>query len=268
MEKILDVYCQNYDAQHPLICMDEAAKQIVSDCEPALPMSPGRPRAKIIITCGKACGPSSCSSIHCVGGDGSAREGRTRWDWAEEVRQLLEEDYPQARQVTLVCDNLNTHDIASFYTAFDAPTAHRLARRVKLEHTPRNGSWLNMAEMELSVLTRQCIGRRFDTPSKWTRPSPPGNANAIKPAPAPLGDSPPPTPESNYSDSIRQLTFKSRRTSRSGPACADIIRTGYWPAAASADRSLACSIDPTASRCAACRPPAVVVCCSSLEIPP
>jgi hypothetical protein len=93
----------------------------------------------------------------------SAREGRTRWDWAEEVRRLLEKDYPQAEQVTLVCDNLNTHDIASFYTAFDAPTAHRLARRLKLEHTPRNGSWLNMAEVELSVLTRQCIGRRFDS---------------------------------------------------------------------------------------------------------
>jgi hypothetical protein len=144
--------------------MDEAAKQMVSDREPALPMSPGRPRREdhhylrqgvraIFLFFDPLRGWRRVS----------AREGRTRWDWAEEVRRLLEEDYPHAKQVTLVCDNLNTHDIASFYTAFDALTAHRLARRVKLEHTPRNGSWLNMAEMELSVLTRQCIGRRFDS---------------------------------------------------------------------------------------------------------
>jgi hypothetical protein len=162
MEKILDVYCENYDEAHPLICMDEAAKQITSDVEPALPMSPGRPRREdhhyqrqgvraVFLFFDPLRGRRRVSS----------REGRTRWDWAEEVRQLLEEDYPQAQRVTLVCDNLNTHDIASLYLAFDAPTAHRLARRLRLEHTPRKGSWLNMAEMELSVLTRQCIGRRF-----------------------------------------------------------------------------------------------------------
>ncbi|MDZ4685629.1 MAG: transposase, partial [Planctomycetaceae bacterium] len=81
----------------------------------------------------------------------------------EEVRQLLDEDDPQAERVTLVCDNLNTHDIASLSARFDAPTAHRLARRLRIVHTPRNGSWLNIAEIELSVLTRQCLGRRFDS---------------------------------------------------------------------------------------------------------
>jgi hypothetical protein len=162
MEKILDVYCENYDEEHPLICMDEAAKQITSDVEPALPMCPGRPRCEdhhyerqgvraVFMFFDPLRGWRRVTS----------REGRTRWDWAEEVQRLLDEDYPQAKQVTLVCDNLNTHDIASLYTAFDAPTAHRLAQRLRLQHTPRNGSWLNMAEMELSVLTRQCIGRRF-----------------------------------------------------------------------------------------------------------
>lgn len=162
MEKILDVYRENYDEERPLICMDEAAKQITSDVELALPMSPGRPRREdhhyqrqgvraLFMFFDPLRGWRRVSS----------REGRTRWDWAEEVRRLLEEDYPQAKRLTLVCDNLNTHDIASLYTAFDAPTAHRLARRLRLEHTPRHGSWLNMAEMELSVLTRQCIGRRF-----------------------------------------------------------------------------------------------------------
>jgi len=167
MEKILDVYCEVYDETHPLICMDEAAKQITSDVEPALPMSPGRVRREdhhykrqgvraVFLFFDPLRGWRRVVS----------REGRTRWDWAEEVRQLLEEDYPQAEVVTLVCDNLNTHDIASLYTAFDAPTAHRLASRLRLAHTPRNGSWLNMAEMELSVLSRQCLDRRFANPQR------------------------------------------------------------------------------------------------------
>ena len=80
------------------------------------------------------------------------------------MRRLLEEDYPHAELVTLVCDNLNTHDTASLYFAFNAETAHRLTRRLRLVHTPKNGSWLNMAEIELSLLSRQCLGnRRFAT---------------------------------------------------------------------------------------------------------
>ena len=78
----------------------------------------------------------------------SNRDSRTRIDWAEEVRQLLDVDYPNARKVKLVCDNLNTHNIASLYEAFPAAEAHRLARRLEIYHTPRNGSWLNVAEIE------------------------------------------------------------------------------------------------------------------------
>jgi hypothetical protein len=89
------------------------------------------------------------------------RDSRTRVDWAREVKRLLEEDYPQAECVTLVCDNLNTHDLASLYFTFDAGTAGRLRRRLRLVHTPKNGSWLNMAEIELSVLSRQCLNQRF-----------------------------------------------------------------------------------------------------------
>ena len=162
MEKILDVYCETYDAEHPLICMDEASKQIVSDVEPALPMSPGCPRREdhhyerkgvraLFLFFDPLNGWRRVTS----------RESRTRIDWAEEIRRLLDEDYPHAKRITLVCDNLNTHDIASLYASFDAETARRLARRLRIEYTPRNGSWLNMAETELSVLTRQCIGRRF-----------------------------------------------------------------------------------------------------------
>lgn len=169
MEKLLDVYCETYDEEHPLICMDEAAKQITSDVEPALPMTPGHPRREdhhyqrqgvraLFLFFNPLAGWRRVST----------RESRTRVDWAEEIRELLEHDYPHARQMTLVCDNLNTHDIASLYTAFDAETAHRLSRRLRIVHTPKNGSWLNMAEMELSVLTRQCIGRRFNNAEQMT----------------------------------------------------------------------------------------------------
>jgi hypothetical protein len=170
LEKILDVYSQPYDDRHPLICMDEASKQITSNVEPALPMAPGQPRREdhhyqrrdvraIFLFFDPLRGWRRVASC----------ESRTRVDWAQQIRQLLEKDYPQAKRVTLVCDNLNTHDIASLYTAFDAPTAHRLAQRLQIEYTPRNGSWLNMAELELSILTRQCIGRRFDSAEQMHR---------------------------------------------------------------------------------------------------
>jgi hypothetical protein len=162
MEKILDVYRENHDETHPLICMDEAAKQITADVEPALPMSPGQPRREDHHYERKGVRAVFLFFDPFRGWRRvSVREHRTRSDWAEEVRHLLDEDYPRAEAITLVCDNLNTHDIASLYQTFDAPTAHRLCRRLRIEHTPRNGSWLNMAEMELSVLTRQCLNRRF-----------------------------------------------------------------------------------------------------------
>jgi len=91
----------------------------------------------------------------------ASREQRTRRDWAEEVRQLVDVDFPEARRLTLVCDNLNTHGIASLYERFAPAEAHRLARKLRIVHTPRNGSWLNVAEIELSVLARDCLNRRI-----------------------------------------------------------------------------------------------------------
>ena len=98
-----------------------------------------------------------------------ARDSRTRVDWAEQVRTLLDRDYPHARRVTLVCDNLNTHGIASLYEAFPAKEAHRLARRLDIHYTPRNGSWLNVAEIELSVLAKQCLDRRIGSAAELAR---------------------------------------------------------------------------------------------------
>jgi hypothetical protein len=165
MEEVLDVYQETYDEEHPLICMDEASRQVLEDLTPPLPMKPGtlrriddkyerhEVRALLMFY-------NPIAGWRRVG----CRESRTRLDWADEVRRLLDEDYPAAKLVTLVCDNLNTHDLASLYFAFDAATAHRLARRLRIIFTPKNGSWLNMAEMELSLLSRQCLGsRRFAT---------------------------------------------------------------------------------------------------------
>ncbi len=165
MEEILDVYTKQYDRTHPLICMDEASRQLLSDLFEPLPMKPGTP--KRVDDKYQRHGVRSLLMFYNPI-DGwrrvGCRESRTRLDWAEEVRQLLEEDYPDAAMVTLVCDNLNTHDIASLYHTFDAETAGRLRRRLKLVFTPKNGSWLNMAEIELSILSRQCVGnRRFES---------------------------------------------------------------------------------------------------------
>jgi hypothetical protein len=172
METVLDVYHADYDqTTHVLITMDEASRQILSDQTEPLPARPRRGECpghwKRVDDKYVRHGVRSLllfynplSGWRRVG----CRDSRTRQDWAEEVRQLLEVDYPQAETVTLVCDNLNTHAVSSLYHAFDAETAGNLRRRLRLVFTPKNGSWLNMAEMELSVLSRQCLGQhRFET---------------------------------------------------------------------------------------------------------
>ena len=170
MERVIDVYHETYDETHPLICMDEASKQVIADVEPALPMSPGQPRREDHHYCRKDVRALFLFFDPVLGWRRvSNRESRKRADWAEEIKTLLDEDYPDADQVTLICDNLNTHDIASLYWRYPSAEAHLLASRLRLIHTPRNGSWLNMAEMELSVLGRQCINRRFASSAAMTR---------------------------------------------------------------------------------------------------
>jgi len=170
METVIDTYTAEYTDEEPLICMDEASKQLLTDELPRLPMQPGRPQREdyhyerrgtqaIFMFFDPIAG---WRRTNC-------RDSRTRVDWAEEIRQLLEEDYPHANKVTLVCDNLNTHSTASLYEAFPAAEAHRLARRLNIVHTPRNGSWLNVAEIELGVLTRQCLNRRIGSADELAR---------------------------------------------------------------------------------------------------
>lgn len=162
MEDILDIYEADHSIDEPLICMDEAAKELHAHTTAPIPMTPGHP-AKEDYHYERRGTAAVFMFFDPLSGRRrvSARDSRTRLDWAEEIRRLLDEDYPHARKVTLVCDNLNTHGIASLYQAFPAAEAHRLARRLDIHYTPRNGSWLNVAEIELSVLSRQCLDRRI-----------------------------------------------------------------------------------------------------------
>lgn len=162
MEEVLDLYTAEHSVEEPLIAMDEASKQLLAQVYEPLPLAPGQVvkedyhyerqgvRALFMFF-------DPLRGWRRV----SSREYRTRVDWAEEIKTLLDEDYPQARKVKLVCDNLNTHHIASLYEAFEPAEAHRLARRLELHYTPRNGSWLNVAEIELSILSEQCLSRRI-----------------------------------------------------------------------------------------------------------
>jgi hypothetical protein len=162
MEDVLDVYVAEHTEDEPLICMDEASKQLLADGLPSIPPAPGRPRREDYHY--ERHGTQALFMFfNPVSGwrRVSCRDSRTRIDWAEEVRQLLDEDYPRARRIKLVCDNLNTHGIASLYEAFTAAEAHRLKQRLEIHYTPRNGSWLNVAEIELGVLSRQCLNRRI-----------------------------------------------------------------------------------------------------------
>lgn len=167
MKVVLDLYSSEHTADAPLVCMDEAAYQLQCDLYPPVAMEPGHDKKQDYHY-----QREGMQSLFMVFDPNrgwrrvSQRDSRTSIDWAEEVRQLLDVDYPDAPIVKLLSDNLNTHTIASLYKAFPDPEAHRLARRLRLYHTPRNGSWLNVAETELSVLSRQCLERRIASPTE------------------------------------------------------------------------------------------------------
>ncbi len=164
MEVIIDLYSSEPCQDEPLIAMDEASKQLLGHLYPPIPMQPKKDKKEDYhYTREGVQALFMFFDPHRGWRRVSNRDSRTRLDWAEEIRQLLDVDYPNARKVKLVCDNLNTHNIASLYQAFPAPEAHRLARKLEIYHTPRNGSWLNVAEIELSVLSKQCLDRRIPT---------------------------------------------------------------------------------------------------------
>lgn len=162
MEDVLDLYCQPYNVDCPVICMDEKPFQLLSDVREPLPMKPGSIRKEDSEyerkgTCSIFVFTEPLTGwVHAHG-----RERRTKLDWAHEIRWLVEEVYPTAQIIRLVCDNLNTHVISSLYDAFPAREARTLAKRLEIHFTPKHGSWLNVAEIEISVLARQCLCRRI-----------------------------------------------------------------------------------------------------------
>jgi hypothetical protein len=164
MEDVLDVYECPYDAKHPVVNMDEQPVQLVKETRQPLETQPGR-RRRYDHEYERAGTASVFLFTEALAGwrQVSVRPQRTAVDWAQEVAALLEERYAQAEKVILICDNLNTHTISSFYKAFPPEKARRLAQRLEIHYTPKHGSWLNIAECELSVLTRHCLRNR--TPS-------------------------------------------------------------------------------------------------------
>ena len=164
MEDVLEVYHRPLDAFCPMVCLDETSKQLISETRPSIPCKPGRIRR--IDPEYRRNGTASVFMLT-VPLEGRrhvrVREQRKREDFAEVVRELCDELYPDARKIVLVMDQLNTHNIASLYQAFEPSEARRLAEKLEIHHTPKHGSWLNMAEIELSVLSRQCLGDYFET---------------------------------------------------------------------------------------------------------
>jgi hypothetical protein len=167
MEDVLEVYTRPYDPTRPVVCMDETSKQLIE--ETRLPLPAQRDRLQRYdyeyIRHG-------VSNLFMLFEPLAARryvkvtDRRTSQDWAELMRDLVDEHYPEAAVITLVLDNLNTHTPASLYETYEPEEARRIARRLEIHYTPKHGSWLNMAEIELSVLSQQCLDRRI--PDKTT----------------------------------------------------------------------------------------------------
>ena len=161
MEDVLDLYAEPYDPRRPVVCFDETSTQLLSEPRPALPAKPGRPRRQdyeyrregtrnLFLTCEPLRGWRHVAIT----------QRRTQQDFAHQMRWLVDQAYPEAQVVRVVLDNLNTHRAASLYQAFAAPEARRIVKRLEFHHTPKHGSWLNMAEIEFSVLARSCLRRR------------------------------------------------------------------------------------------------------------
>jgi hypothetical protein len=162
MEDVLEVYHRPYDPKRPVLCIDETFKQLIGETRTPLPLGPGMVErydhayvrhgvASLFLACEPLAGWRHIA----------VTEHRGRVDWAGFIRSLLDGRYAQAERVVLVMDQLNTHARASLYEAFPPEEAKRLAERIELHHTPKHGSWLNIAEIELSVLGRQCLARRI-----------------------------------------------------------------------------------------------------------
>ena len=162
MEDVIAIYELPYDGDYPVVCMDETCKQLIGEVHEAIACAPGRPArvdheyvrngvAEVFIEVEPLTGKRHVA----------VTEHRTGKDWAWWIKGMLDERYPNAARVRLILDNLNTHCLASLYQTFEPQEARRLAERLEIHYTPKHGSWLNMAEIELSALSVQCLDRRI-----------------------------------------------------------------------------------------------------------
>ena len=170
MEDVLDVYKRPYDPKRPQVCLDETSKQLIGETRMPVPVAPGRPArydheyrrngvANLFMIFEPLAGKRRVK----------VTQRRMRKDWAECVREMVDEMYPEADRIVLVMDNLNTHTPASLYEAFAPQEAKRLADKLEIHYTPKHGSWLDMAEIELGIHGRQCLDRRIDNVETLTR---------------------------------------------------------------------------------------------------
>jgi DDE superfamily endonuclease len=170
MEDVLEVYHRPYDARRPLVALDEASKQLVGETVEPIPAAPGQPARFDYEYVRNGTANLFMVSEPLLGWRAvQVTERRTAKDYAEVLRWLAEDVHPDAEVIVLVQDNLNTHTLASLYEAFPPGQARRLAERFEVHYTPKHGSWLNVAEIELSVLARQCLGRRIESAEELRR---------------------------------------------------------------------------------------------------
>lgn len=161
MEDVLEVYRRPYDPQRPLVCMDETSKQLLRDTRESLPAKPGEVKRidyeyerEGVVNLFLFCEPLAGKRWVDV------TDHRTKADWAEQIKELVDRRYPLAERIVLVMDNLNVHTPGALYEVYPPEEARRLAERLEVHYTPKHGSWLNIAEIELSILSRQCLSRR------------------------------------------------------------------------------------------------------------
>jgi hypothetical protein len=163
MEQVLDIYKRPYDSLRPLICMDESPRQLIRATRLALAAAPGKAEREDYEY--ERCGVCNIfMAVEPLAGKRLVRvtERKTRTDWATFLEEIAA-NYEHAEKITLVMDNLNTHTPGSLYETFTPPKAKALWERFEFVHTPKHGSWLNMAEIELNVLIRQCLSRRMES---------------------------------------------------------------------------------------------------------
>lgn len=162
MEDVLDLYAEPYDATRPVVCFDETSKQLIAETRTPLPMEPGKPErvdyeyerkgtANLFLVTEPLSGWRHVD----------VTDRRTKPDFAQQMRELVDQHFPDANRIRVVLDNLNTHTAAALYEAFPPAEARRILRKLEFHYTPLHGSWLNMAELEFSMLARQCLDRRI-----------------------------------------------------------------------------------------------------------